>query len=290
VNQTLAIAINTFKETVRDRILAVIVLFALGMIVASLWLASLSLGQGDRMMRDFGLVAVSLFGLIVAVFVAGSLVHKEVEKRTVFVLFSKPVGRSEFIWGKFLGLAATMLVVVAGMGLFLFAITWLVAHVALGSILLATLLVFVQLLAVMAVTIFFSTFASAILSSVLGVCVFAAGQLSHNVLSLTRLGHAEVLKAVSWVVFLLIPNLTAVDIKGPIAGEGSIDWGGIGAWVCYLLAYVVVCLVLAALAAAGCLAVCVSVLRLFAHPITACAVLQRGPAQPMAGTAPSSRR
>ena len=190
VNQTLAIAVNTFKETVRDRILAVIVLFALGMIVASLWLASLSLGQGERMMRDFGLVAVSLFGLIVAVFVAGSLVHKEVDKRTVFVLFSKPVGRSEFIWGKFLGLAATMFVVIAGMGLFLFVLTWLVAHVALGSILLATLLVFVQLLVVMAVTILFSTFASAILASVLGVCVFVAGQLSHNVLSLTRLGHS----------------------------------------------------------------------------------------------------
>jgi Cu-processing system permease protein len=247
VNQTLAIALNTFKETVRDRILAVIVLFALGMIVASLWLASLSLGQGERMMRDFGLVAVSLFGLIVAVFVAGSLLHKEVDKRTVFVLFSKPVGRSEFIWGKFLGLALTMFVVVAGMGLFLFAITWLVAHVVLGSILLATLLVFVQLLAVMAITIFFSTFVSAILASVVGVCVFAAGQLSHNVLSLTRLGHSGMLKVVSWVVFLLIPNLTAVDIKGPIAGEGSIAWGTIGAWVGYLAAYVVICLVLASL-------------------------------------------
>jgi Cu-processing system permease protein len=247
VKQTFAIAINTFKETVRDRILAVIVLFALGMIVASLWLASLSLGQGERMMRDFGLVAVTLFGLIVAVFVAGSLVHKEVDKRTVFVLFSKPVGRSEFVWGKFLGLAGTMLVVVTGMGLFLFGITWLVTHVALGSVLLATLLVFVQLLAVMAITIFFSTFTSAILASVLGVCVFAAGQLSHNVLSLTRLGHSEMLKAVSWLVFLLIPNLSAIDIKGPIAGEGGVDWGAIGAWTGYLAAYVVVCLVLATL-------------------------------------------
>jgi Cu-processing system permease protein len=216
------------------------------MIVASLWLASLSLGQNERMMRDFGLVAVSLFGLIVAVFVAGSLVHKEVDKRTVFVLFSKPVGRSEFIWGKFLGLALTMFVVVAGMGLFLFVITWLVAHAASGSIVLATLLIYVQLLAVMAITIFFSTFVSAILASVIGVCLFAAGQLSHNVLSLTRLGHSELLKAISWLVFLVIPNLTAVDIKGPIAGEGRIVWSSIAVWTGYLAAYVVVCLMLAA--------------------------------------------
>ncbi len=77
------------------------------------------------MMKDFGLVAVTGFGLIVAVFVAASLVHKEVEKRTVFVLFSKPVSRAAFITGKFLGLCGTMAVVLAGMGLFLFALVWL---------------------------------------------------------------------------------------------------------------------------------------------------------------------
>ena len=247
MSQALAIAVNTFKETVRDRILAVIVLFALAMIVASLWLATLSLGQGQRMMRDFGLLAVSLFGLLVAVFVAGNLVHKEVEKRTVFVLFSKPVGRSQFIWGKFLGLAATMFVVVAGMGLFLLLIIWLVAHVVLGSLLLATVLIFVQLAVVMAVTLFFSTFTSAILASVLGVCVFAAGQLSSNVLSLSRLGHDAALKALSWVVFLAVPNLTAIDVKGALAGEGSAHWGTIGAWVAYLVAYSVLCLAAAAL-------------------------------------------
>ena len=163
-------------------------------------------------------MAVSLFGLIVAVFVAGSLVHKEVEKRTVFVLFSKPVGRSEFIWGKFLGLAATMLIVLAGMALFLFAIAWLVTR-PVGSVLLATLLVFLQLLAVMAITILFSTLTSAILASVLGdlrvrrrsaesQCPVA--HTSATARCESRLGG-----------LLLVPNLSAIDIKGPVAGEGT---------------------------------------------------------------------
>ncbi len=99
---------NTFKETIRDRVLAVIVVFALVMIVGGLWLGSISLGEQGRMMKDFGLVAVTFFGLIVAVFVAAGLVHKEVEKRTVFVLFSKPVSRAAFIGGKFFGLCGTM--------------------------------------------------------------------------------------------------------------------------------------------------------------------------------------
>ena len=124
MNQMLAIAINTFKETIRDRVLAVIVVFALIMIVGGLWLGSISLGEQGRMMKDFGLVAVTGFGLIVAVFVAAGLVHKEVEKRTVFVLFSKPVSRAAFIAGKFLGLCGTMAVVMAGMGLFLFVLVW----------------------------------------------------------------------------------------------------------------------------------------------------------------------
>jgi len=235
-----AIAVNTFRETIRDRVLGVIVLFALGMIIASLWLASISLNQQARMMKDFGLVAVTFFGLVVAVFVAASLVHKEVEKRTVFVLFSKPVGRTEFIWGKFLGLAATMLVVLAGMGLFLFLLTLVVAKQASGWLLVATALIYLQLLAVMAVTVFFSTVSSAILASVLGISVFVAGQLSHNVLSLSRLGNGVVIKAASWIVYVLIPNLSAVDVKPTVVGEASASWASIAAWAGYLVAYIVV--------------------------------------------------
>ena len=247
MNQVVAIAVNTFRETIRDRILAVIVVFALLMIVGGLWLGSISLGQAGRMMKDFGLVAVTVFGLIVAVFVAAGLVHKEVEKRTVYVLFSKPVSRVAFISGKFIGLCATMAVVLAGMGLFLFALVWIVDGRPSGMVLLAVLMVYVQLLAIMAVTIFFSTLGSAILASVLGICVFVAGQLSHNVLALTRLGKNPLTEALSWVIYVIIPNLSAVDVKAGVVGERTLAWGQIALWSAYLLAYVVVVLAFSAL-------------------------------------------
>ena len=227
MNQVLAIAANTFKETIRDRVLAVIVVFALIMIAGGLWLGSISLGEQGRMMKDFGLVAVTFFGLIVAVFIAASLVHKEVEKRTVFVLFSKPVSRAAFITGKFIGLCGTMAVVLAGMGVFLFLLVWVVAGDASGMLLVAVVMIYVQLLAIMAVTIFFSTLGSAILASVLGICVFVAGQLSHNVLALTRLGHNVVTEALSWVVYVVIPNLSAVDVKAGVVGESTLAWSEI---------------------------------------------------------------
>ena len=247
MKQVAAIALNTFRETIRDRVLAVIVVFALIMIVAGLWLGSISLGEQGRMMKDFGLVAVTFFGLIVAVFVAAGLVHKEVEKRTVFVLFSKPVSRAAFIAGKFIGLCGTMATVLAGMGVFLFVLVWLVAGEASGTILVAVVMIYVQLLAIMAVTIFFSTLGSAILASVLGICIFIAGQLSHNVLSLSRLGHNALTEALSWVVYVIIPNLSAVDVKAGVVGEKTLAWGQIGLWTAYLLAYVIVVLAFAAL-------------------------------------------
>jgi Cu-processing system permease protein len=247
VNQLVAIAVNTFKETIRDRVLAVIVVFALVMIAGGLWLGSISLGEQGRMMKDFGLVAVTAFGLIVAVFVAASLVRKEVEKRTVYVLFSKPVSRAGFIAGKFLGLCGTMAVVLAGMGLFLFLLVWAVAGQTSGMVLVAVVMIYVQLLAIMAITIFFSTMGSAILASVLGICVFVAGQLSQNVLSLTRLGKNPLTEAFSWLIYVIVPNLSAVDVKAGVVGEQTLAWGEIGLWTAYLFAYVVVVLALATL-------------------------------------------
>ena len=247
MTRVLGVALNTFKETIRDRVLLVVVLFAMAMIVASLWLASISLGQQQRMMVDFGLVAVSAFAVLVAVFVSAGLLHKEIEKRTVFMLFSKPVGRGEFIWGKFAGLSATMGAVVAGMGIFLFLLAWLVTGHAIGWVLAATALIYLQVLVVMAVTILFSTFSSAILASVLGICVFAAGQLSHNVLSLTRFGHGAALRGLSWLVFVIVPNMSAVDVKAAAVGEVPPHWSQVAAWGGYLAAYAVVALALATL-------------------------------------------
>ena len=184
-----------------------------------LWLASISLGQEGRMMSDFGLVAVTLFGLIVAVFVAAGLVHKEVEKRTVFILFSKPVEPRRVHRGKFFGLAGTMLVIV-GMGLFLFALVWLVTGTPRAWLLAAVAMIYAAAARRHGGDDPVLDVASAILASVLGICVFVAGQLSHNVLSLTRIGHKRRQEALSWVIYVVIPNLTAVDVKAAVVGEG----------------------------------------------------------------------
>jgi ABC-type transport system involved in multi-copper enzyme maturation permease subunit len=242
MNRVVAIAANTFRETIRDRILLVILLFALAMIVAGIWLASISLGQEGRLMQDFGLLAISGFAVLVAVFVGAGLVRKEIDKRTVFILFSKPVGRGEFLAGKYLGLGLTMAIVVFGMTVFLFLLAWPFAGAANGWVIVAGSFIYLQVMVVLAVTIFFSTFASPILAAVLGISVYGAGQLSHNVLSLTRLGEGAFLEGLSWVVYLLVPNFGAVNLSAVVVGEQAPDWSSIGGWAGYLVAYAVLML------------------------------------------------
>ena len=112
----LTIARNTFREAVRDRVLYNLVLFVLLITASAIFLGELTAGQEARTIVDFGLGAMLVFGAFISIFVGVSLVSKEIERRTVFAIFSKPVSRSEFIIGKYLGLCLTLLVNVLMMG------------------------------------------------------------------------------------------------------------------------------------------------------------------------------
>src|SRR5262250_3694856 len=116
LGQTLAIARNTFREAVRDRVLYNLILFALLLIGSAIFIGELSAGQEAKIVVDLGLSAMLLFGVFIAIFVGVGLVYKEIERRTIYAIFSKPVGRGEFLVGKYLGLCLTLLVNVAVMG------------------------------------------------------------------------------------------------------------------------------------------------------------------------------
>jgi ABC-type transport system involved in multi-copper enzyme maturation permease subunit len=105
-----AIALNTFREAVRDRVLYNLVLFVLLLTAAAIFIGELSGGQERKIIVDLGLSAMLLFGVFIAIFVGVGLVYKEIERRTIYAIFSKPVGRGEFIVGKYLGLCLTLLV------------------------------------------------------------------------------------------------------------------------------------------------------------------------------------
>ncbi|MCA1849872.1 MAG: ABC transporter permease, partial [Acidobacteria bacterium] len=112
-----AIARNAFREAVRDRVLYNLVFFVLLLIAGAIFLGELSDAQESKIIIDMGLSAMLLFGAFIAIFVGVGLVYKEIERRTIYAIFSKPVGRGEFLVGKYLGLCLTLLVNVAVMGM-----------------------------------------------------------------------------------------------------------------------------------------------------------------------------
>src|SRR3954469_25207307 len=111
-----AIARNAFREAVRDRVLYNLVFFVLLLIAGAIFLGELSDAQESKIITDMGLSAMLLFGAFISIFVGVGLVYKEIERRTIYAIFAKPVGRGEFLVGKYLGLCLTLLVNVVVMG------------------------------------------------------------------------------------------------------------------------------------------------------------------------------
>src|SRR4051812_38793722 len=159
------VAGNTFRETIRDKILYNLVLFAILLIGASVLLGTLTIGEQARIVNDLGLAAINLVAVIIAIFVGIGLVTKEIERRTIYTILARPITRVQFILGKYLGLAFIVVVNIAIMFAMFVAILWLTGSPVHGSLFQVVELIIVETLLVMAMALFFSTFSSSILSA-----------------------------------------------------------------------------------------------------------------------------
>src|SRR5687767_15797543 len=115
------IAVNVFRESVRDRVPYNLVIFAILLIGASYLLGQLTAGQDVKIIKDLGLAATSVFGLFIAIFIGIGLVSKEVERRSIYALLAKPISRPQLVFGKYAGLVLTLAVNVAVMTIALYA-------------------------------------------------------------------------------------------------------------------------------------------------------------------------
>ena len=207
----LAIARNTFRENIRDKILYNLILFALIMIFASLALGQLTLGHEDKVIVDLGLSSISIFGTLIAIFIGISLVYKEMEKRTVYALLAKPIHRGEFILGKYLGLLFTLLVNVAimtaGLGLSL-AYERGAGFGNFFRLLPAVYLIFLSLALTTAVALLFSTFSTPALSAVFTLFLWIIGHFSADLLGLGGLAQSVFLRALLRCLYYALPNIS----------------------------------------------------------------------------------
>ena len=203
------VAINTFREAVRDRVLYNLIFFALMMIGASILVGEISIGISRLVIINLGLSAISIFGLVMAIFIGVGLVHKEIEKRTLYTLLSKPVRRWEFLVGKFGGLLLTLTVNTALMTLGLAAALYFVGGSFLRanvSILVADYFILLELALVTALALFFSCFSSPMLSTLFTLGLYVAGIFSADIRDIGMLTRSPAIQAAALGVYYVLPN------------------------------------------------------------------------------------
>jgi len=218
--RVVAIARNTFREAVRDRVLYNLVLFVLLLSVSAVFLGAASASQDAKIIVDLGLSATLLFGAFIAVFVGVGLVWKEIERRTLYAIFAKPVGRGEFLLGKYLGLCLTLAVNVIVMGA---GVTLVLLYVARGATpLLAALwptiaLIYLELTLLTAVALVFSSFSSPIFSAFGSLAVFVIGHFTADLKGFATLFDASAARGLLIALYYGLPNLSVFSQITPAA-------------------------------------------------------------------------
>jgi ABC-type transport system involved in multi-copper enzyme maturation permease subunit len=209
VDRILTISKNTFREAVRDRILYNLVLFVLLITAAAVFLGELTAGQEARTIVNLGLSAMLFFGAFISIFVGVSLVSKEIEKRTIYAIFAKPVRRNEFIIGKYLGLCLTLLVNIVVMGV---GVSAALLYVGGGGLIWtiwgAVALIYLELTIVTAVAILFSSFSTPALSALFTFFIFVIGHFSSALREFATSLGSRTAEFVINVVYYLLPNLS----------------------------------------------------------------------------------
>ena len=220
------IASNTFREAVRDRVLYNLIAFALLLSGAAILIGQISIEIEKLVVINLGLTAVSLFGVVIAIFIGIGLVSKEIEKRTLYTVLSRPVRRWEFIVGKFFGLAGTLAVNTFFMAVGVFAALFYVAHRFSkpdALILVALYFIILQFLIICSLALLFSSFSSPLLSAVFAFSLFVIGSFADDLRGFARLTHGVTRWLATGAAYLL-PNFSTLNVISAVAHEQSLSF------------------------------------------------------------------
>ena len=251
------IAINGFREAVRDKVMYSLVAFAVILIGASFILGELTAGQDIKIMKDLGLSAIGVFGLFMAIFIGIGLVSKEVEKRSVYALLAKPIRRGDLVLGRYLGLVLTLAVNIAVMTVALYGLLaflgWRLpenAKLALDTplldpkMLVAVGLTLLQLSMVTAVAVFFSTFSTPILSAALTFFVYVAGYFSQDLRNFDQVVDSKATQMLARGLYYLLPGFSAFDVGAQVVHGLPVGAKYIAVTSAYGVTYIAILLVI----------------------------------------------
>jgi ABC-type transport system involved in multi-copper enzyme maturation permease subunit len=236
------IALNTYRETVRDKVLYNLVLFALIMISSSYVLGKISVYQEIKIIKDLGLASISIFGMVIAIFIGIGLVSKEMDKRTLYSILPKPISRVQFLLGKYFGLCLTLLVNVSVMTAALYLILLVMDEPLDPALLKAIYFIYLKLAVLVGVAMLFSTFTSSTLAGLFTLFTFVAGSFSTDLKNFESVVESAYLPFVTRSLYYVLPNFRNFDVKAPVVAGQPVPLDQIAWTTAYALVYVAVLL------------------------------------------------
>ncbi len=208
-----SIALVTYREAVRNRVLYSLLFFVVALFLVAAVLDSMTTGQSGRIVLNLGLSGIHLFGVLITVFLAVSAMAREMTRKTVYVVLAKPVSRTQFLLGKYAGLILTLMVLVVLMGLALLVIAGLFGVLPGGEVIHAVMMTWVELAVLTAVAMLFCAFTGPFLSGMFVLGVFVIGHLSTGLLAMAEKTGDGMMVALARGVYYLFPNLEAFNFK-----------------------------------------------------------------------------
>lgn len=251
LNRIWAIALNTFREAARIRVLYGIVVLVIGANLFAIVLGEMSIREQARVARDVGLAGISLFGSLTAIFLGVFLLYSEVQRRTIHAIVSKPIERWEFVVGKYLGMALVLTVLVGLFGLAMVAMLLSQDVGVTSEVVRAIVLAWCEVLTVAAIAIFFSSFSTPFLSGIFALAMWVIGRVTPDIEAAVREGSGWI-RAVSRVALEIVPDIHLFSPSGRVV-EGAavsvhadfVSWGYVGLSALHGLGWIVGLLALA---------------------------------------------
>jgi ABC-type transport system involved in multi-copper enzyme maturation permease subunit len=218
-----AIALNTFKEAVRNKVFYLLVALGVVSALSSIIVSLLTIGDKVRVLKDVGLASIDFFCVLIAIFTGINLVYKEIDKKTIYNILSKPISRSSFIIGKFLGLALTLLVALVSMAIIFYLFLFISTGEMDLNILIYFFLLYLELLIITSISLMFSSFSTPILSSIFTIALYLIGTVSWTFNTFKHHLTQPFEKYAAHFFYYILPNFEKFNLKNEIVMHMQLD-------------------------------------------------------------------
>lgn len=237
MKRILAIAGVTWREAVRNRVLYSLLFFVVLLVVISAVLDQMTMGQNGRVVLDLGLALIHVFSALITIFLGVAVISREISRKTLYVVLAKPVGRTAFLAGKYLGLLATQAVLVGVMGVSLFLVASAFQVPPPVQYAYSVFMIWVELALIAAAALLFASFTGPFLSGMFTLGVFVIGHLTAGLKELGAQSGSAFVEKLTTLLYYVLPNLELFNRKLEVAYRLPVDWGQTGFSLVYALGY-----------------------------------------------------